>query len=141
MTVEQLSIFLENKTGRSYNIAEILAKADIDLISFNISETTDYGLLRIIVNDPEKAKEVFKKNNIVFKSTPIIVIEVPNVPGGMYKALQVFKENEIDIRYLYAFVGNHPNKAIAGIKVENTEESLKILKNSNITLLSLKDLL
>lgn len=141
MTVEQLSVFVENKTGRGYEIAKILAEANIDLISLNISETSDYGLLRVIVNDPEKAKEEFRKNKIVFKSTPIIVIEVPNVPGGMFKALGEFRKNNINIRYLYAFVGNHPNKAIAGIKVENTEESLELLKDSDIKLLSLKDLI
>ena len=141
LTVEQLTVFVENRPGRSWVITNILAENNINLVSFNIADTSEFGLIRFIADDPERAKAVLKENKIVARSTEILVVELSHEVGGLAKVLNIFKENNINIAYLYAFVGNKPDKAVVGIKVENTAESIEKLKASELTLLTLKDLL
>ncbi len=140
-TVEQLAVFVENRPGRSSVITNILAENNINLVSFNVADTSEYGLIRFIADDPEKAKKVLKENNIIARSTEILVVELSHTVGGLAKVLNIFKDNNINISYLYAFVGNKPDKAVVGIKVDNTAESIEKLKASELTLLSLEDLL
>ena len=140
-TVEQLAVFVENRPGRSSTITNILAENNINLVSFNIADTAEFGLIRFIADDPERAKEVLKENKIIARSSEILVVELSHKVGGLAKVLNIFKENNINIAYLYAFVGNKPDKAVVGIKVENTAESVEKLKASELTLLTLKDLI
>lgn len=141
LTVEQLTVFVENRPGRSSVITNILAENNINLVSFNIADTSEFGLIRFITDDPERAKVVLKENKIATRSTEILVVELAHKVGGLAKVLNIFKENNINIAYLYAFVGNKPDKAVVGIKVENTAESIEKLKASELTLLTLKDLI
>jgi len=141
MKVEQLTVFVENRSGRGAIITRLLADAGINLISFNIADSSDYGLIRIIADDPEKAKGILKEHNISVKSTSIIVVELPHEIGGLADVLEIFSKENINIDYLYAFVGNKPNRAIVGVKVADTDESIEKLKEHNLKLLSLNDII
>ncbi|MBQ0105028.1 MAG: amino acid-binding protein [Armatimonadetes bacterium] len=140
-TVTQLTVFIENKPGRSAHIATLLAEGGINLTSFNIADTSEYGLLRFIADDPVKAKEILKEHNISARSTEIIVAALPDKVGGLAHVLNVIKENNVNIGYLYAFVSRQPGEVVIGMKVDNVEESVKKLREAGMKLLCLKDLL
>lgn len=140
-TVEQLTVFIENKPGRGSKIFNILAEGGINLVSSTIADTNDFGLLRIIADDPAKAKKILKENNISAKSTEIIVVSLPDKVGGMAHVLNVISENGINIAYMYAFVSRRPGQVVIGVKVDNLEESVKKLREANLNLLSLDDII
>ena len=140
-TVTQLTVFIENKPGRSAHIATLLAEGGINLTSFNVADTSEYGLLRFIADDPVKAKEILKEHNISARSTEIIVAALPDKVGGLAHVLNVIKENNVNIGYLYAFVSRQPGEVVIGMKVDNVEESVKKLREAGMKLLCLKDLL
>ena len=140
-TVTQLTVFIENKPGRSAHIATLLAEGGINLTSFNVADTSEYGLLRFIADDPAKAKEILKKNNISARSTEIIVVALPDRVGGLAHVLNVIKENNVNIGYLYAFVSRKPGQVVIGLKVDDIESSVRKLQDADLELLTLKDLL
>lgn len=140
-TVEQLTVFVENKPGRSAKIFNILAQGGVDLISSCIADTNDFGLIRLIASEPDKAKKILKENNISARSTEILVVSLPDKVGGLAHVLNAVGESNINISYMYAFVSRKPGEVVVGLKVDNLEESLKKLKDANLRLMTLDDLL
>ena len=106
MEVKQISVFLENKPGKLAHICRILADADIDLKALNIAETSDYGVLRIITDNPDKTVRVLSEENLVCKCTGVVAVKVPNVPGGLADVLDVIAKREISIEYMYSMLGS-----------------------------------
>ena len=100
MAIRQLSVFLENKKGTLHEITDVLAKADIDLRSMCIADTSDYGIVRIIANDPERAKEVLSKAGHIANVREVTAFAVPDCPGGLAKVLNILEENSVDIAFL-----------------------------------------
>ncbi|MFW6035649.1 MAG: ACT domain-containing protein [Halothermotrichaceae bacterium] len=131
MLIKQISVFLENKSGRLAEVAKILEDNNIDLIAITISDTTDFGILRFIANKPEQAKKVLKDNGLTVNLTNVIAISVADKPGGLAVALDVLADQSIGIEYMYA-VGKDTNGAVVILKVDNTEKAISNLQDNNI---------
>jgi hypothetical protein len=136
MFVEQISIFLENKSGRLAEVTRILGDNDINISALSIADTTNFGILRLIVNNPEKAVRVLKEHGFTVSSTNVIAIGVQDEPGGLSKALEVLNESEIGIEYMYAFVGKSEDEALVLLKVEEPAKAAEILKRNSISVLT-----
>ncbi len=140
MFIKQVSIFVENKHGKVSEIIDLLGKNDIDINALSIADTIDYGVLRLVVNKPNTACKILKENNYVVKVNDVIGISIDNKPGGLSKALNLLKEKNVDIQYLYAFLGGNKNSASVMLKVENLDEALDIFTKNDIELLNAKDI-
>ncbi len=133
MLIKQISIFLENKHGRLAEVTQILGDNQIDISALSIADTTDFGILRLIVNQPQKAREVLEQNGFAVNINEVIAIEVEHKPGGLSKALAMLDANGIGIEYMYAFVGNTESKdAMVILRVDNPEKVVQVLKDANI---------
>lgn len=105
MSVKQLSVFLENRPGALYGMTGILSQNKIDMRALSVAETRDFGILRIIVDDPYKTATVLKDAGYVYNITPVLGVAIPDVPGGLNKVLQVLTDARINVEYMYAFLG------------------------------------
>lgn len=105
MSLKQISVFLENRPGMLYSMSEALAKNEIDMRALSLAETTDFGIVRIIVNDVYKATTVLKEEGFVHNITPVLGVMIPDEPGGLHRVLSVLNDVQINIEYMYAFLG------------------------------------
>lgn len=138
MVAKQLSIFLENKSGRLTEVTEVLAKENINLSALCIAENADFGILRGIVSDPDKAYKVLKENHFAVNITDVIGISCPNVPGALAKVLKYLSTEGVFIEYMYSFANNHVANVI--IRPSNLEKCIAVLKEKKIDLLAASDL-
>ncbi|HOV27921.1 MAG TPA: ACT domain-containing protein [Pseudobacteroides sp.] len=139
MLVKQISVFLENKSGRLAEVTKTLGKEGIDISALSIADTTDFGILRLIVNQPEKAEAVLKDNGFTVSSTSVIAIAVEDKPGGLAVALDILESNSIGIEYMYAFIGKSKDEALVILRVEDSDKAIEALKNNGIKVISSKD--
>ena len=136
MFVKQVSVFLENKLGRLAEVSHVLGQNNIDISALSIADTTEYGVLRLIVNRPEKAAEILKEDGFSVTTTDVIAISVGDRPGGLTKALDCLHQNHVDIEYMYAFIGrSETGKATVILRVEDTEKAVDVLKKSGIDIM------
>lgn len=135
MLVKQISVFLENKSGRLAEVTRVLGDSDIDISALSIADTTDFGILRLIVSKPEKAEEVLKDNGFTVSRTNVIAIAVEDKPGGLAAALEILEREAIGIEYMYAFVGKAAGEAMVILRVENTNRAIEALRRENIKVL------
>lgn len=135
MKVEQISIFLENKSGRLADVASVLARAGINIRALSLADTTDFGILRLIVNDTEKAKQVLKENGFTVGKTEVIAVEVPDRPGGLAEILNIMKNNGINVEYMYAFVQKSGGNAIIIFRFDGLEKAIETLQKGGIRIL------
>ena len=135
MLIKQISIFLENMSGRLAEVTRVLGSNKIDISALSIADTTDFGILRLIVNRPEEALEILKENGFTVSCTNVIAISVPDKPGGLAVALDILDGENIGIEYMYAFVGKAENEALVILKVANTDKAIKALKDSGINVI------
>lgn len=126
MTIKQLSIFLENRTGRINEVTKILAENGINMQAFSMAETADFGLLRLIVPDVEKAVEVLRAASFAVMLTDVLCINCQNVPGALSAVLEKLASNDIFIEYMYAFSDGDSANVI--IRPNNVEAAVKVLK-------------
>ncbi|MDO5849398.1 MAG: acetolactate synthase [Methanobrevibacter sp.] len=136
MKIKQLSIFLQNKEGSLYDALEILTNADINIKALSLADTSDFGILRIVVDDPEKGIEILKENNFLVKPTEIVAIEMDDSPGGLSSILGIIKKNNIDLEYLYAFTHNKADKAILLLHTDNLDELVSSLEKEDVVIVS-----
>ena len=127
MIAKQLSVFLQNELGRLEEATETLAENNINISALSIAETTDYGVLRMIVSDIDKAAEALKANNFSVKVTDVLCMEVPDVPGALHATLKKLSAAGINVSYMYGYSKN--NIASLIIKVSDIEKALKALQN------------
>ena len=126
MIIHQLSIFLENKSGRLTEVLEVLGEENIRITALSVADTTEFGILRLIVSDPEKARELLKKQNFTVNLTEVISVMAPNEAKHYAKILRILSDLEISVEYTYAFsVGD---KSIIILRCSNTDEAIKALK-------------
>lgn len=126
MIIRQLSIFLENRTGRINEVARILADNGINMQAFSMAETADFGLLRLIVPDVERAVEVLRAENIAVMVTDVLCLNCPNVPGSLSAVLEKLASNNVFIEYMYAFSDGDSANVI--IRPNNIEDAVNVLK-------------
>jgi hypothetical protein len=135
MKVEQISVFLENKSGRLADVAEVLAKAGINIRALSLADTTDFGILRLIVDDTEKAKGVLKENGFTVGKTEVIAVEVSDTPGGLARILNVMRAEGINVEYMYAFVQQSGGNALIIFRFDELEKAIIVLQNAGIRIL------
>ncbi|MBD3184266.1 ACT domain-containing protein [Candidatus Poribacteria bacterium] len=136
MTVKQISIFLENKSGRLAEVTKILADNNINIRALSLADTADFGILRVIVSDFHKASDVLKTAGYTLSETDVVAVEVPDKPGGLAGILAPLKEAEMDVEYMYAFVQSSGQNAIMIFRFEDPNKAIEILKGSNLKILS-----
>lgn len=136
MSVAQISVFLENKAGRLADVSRVLGANGIDISALSIADTTHFGILRLIVNQPERAVTVLKDAGFTVNSSPVLAIAIDDEPGALSKALDALNENKIGIDYIYAFVGRTQSKALVILRVEGSlEEAGAVLSKAGIQVL------
>ena len=140
MTISQLSVFVENKQGSMSGIAEALAEAGIDIRALTIADTTDFGILRMIVRDPENAKKMLQEKNFVVTVNQVIGVEVPDRVGGLAKVLRILDDALINIEYMYDFLAIKEEKAYIIIRVENNAKTVELLQQNGIRCISDEDI-
>ena len=131
--VYQISVFLENRAGQFAEITGVLAENKVDLRAISIAETADYGVLRMIVDDAEKATAILMQHGYLMSMTPVLVIAVPNQPGGVATVLATLAEGNIDIEYMYSLFSNKEGKSYIVFRVAETEKFVELLKTHDIT--------
>ena len=139
MLVKQISVFLENKSGRLAEVTRILKQNSIDIRALYIADTTEYGILRMIVDQPEAAQAALSESGFTVNSTNVIAIAIPDRPGTLEDALETLSGSAISVDYLYAYVGRASSDAIVVIRVENPQLALDKLEQSGIRVLSSKE--
>lgn len=140
MIIKQLSIFVENKPGRMSAVTKALADNDVDIRALSIADTTDYGILRLIVNKPEIAMESLKREGMTASLTEVVAIAIPDCPGGLHKAVEVLSGKGIAIEYMYAFINPKKDTAFVILRVEDNEKAMKALLEGGISLMRSEEL-
>lgn len=134
--IKQISVFLENKSGRLIRVAQALGENDINIRGLSIADTSDFGILRMIVDQPDKAIEVLKGSGIMATVTEVIAMEVPDTPGGLAEVLTYMEEAGINIEYLYSFIEKPTTNAIIMMRVERINDALEVLKKNKVPIVS-----
>ena len=132
MAITQLSVFVENKAGRLAAIVDLLGKNNINMRALSIADTADFGILRLIVDDSERAISLLSDAGIMVKRTHVIAVAIDDVPGGLSKILTTLSNNGVVIEYMYAFVGKTHSKAITVLRTDDINKSLDVLENNGI---------
>ncbi|NLB90682.1 MAG: ACT domain-containing protein [Clostridiales bacterium] len=136
MHVKQISVFIENSSGRLADFTALLGKENIDLVSLSIGDTTHFGILRAIVADYERAVKIISDAGYTLRLTDVLAVAVPDEPGGLSKVLRILSEEDISIEYLYSFVRNAGKNALIVFRVVELEKASKLLSKRGIQLLS-----
>ena len=136
MTINQISVFLANRTGQLAQVCTALAENDISIVTLSLADTTDFGIVRMIVSDHEKAKEILSAAGHVVKVTPVFAVTVPDVPGGMAGVAQRLSEAGCDIEYCYAFAFHHGEKAVLVFRFADPDKAAKVLVENGYTTLT-----
>ena len=134
MVVYQISVFLENRAGQFAEITSILAENGIDLRAISIAESTDYGVLRMIVDNAEKTTSILMQHGYLMSMTPVLVIAVPDEPGGIAPVLAKVAEGNVDIEYMYSLFTHNAGKAYIVFRVAESDKFVELLKNQGIAL-------
>lgn len=132
MLIKQLSVFVENKPGRLADITEVLAKAGIDIRAISVADTTDFGILRLIVNKPDEAKEVLSEAGVTVTLTSVLAIGIDDKPGEFAVALRLLSDNEITVEYIYAFISRENGRANVILRVDDEEKAIRVLNDGGI---------
>lgn len=127
-TIQQLSVFLENREGRLDEVLAVLSENDINIVALSLADTSDYGMLRMIVSDPQRGREALKKEGITAMLTDVVALRVPHATGSLSKAMHQIVEGEVNLEYMYAFANG--NDAAAVLKSDNPDKVAEILKES-----------
>ncbi|SHI44609.1 ACT domain protein [Malonomonas rubra DSM 5091] len=140
MKVEQISIFIENKSGRLAEVSGVLGDAGVNIRALSLADTSDFGILRLIVNDTDLAFKVLREQNFTVSKTEVIGVEVPDSPGGLSSLLQTLDKNNINVEYMYAFVERSGDNAVIIFRFDDVDAAIEVLKNNNIKIIEGKKL-
>ena len=135
MKVEQISIFLENKPGALESVMRLLKDADINIRSLSLADTSDFGILRLIVNDANKALRVLNDNGLRVSRTNVVAVEVPDRPGGLHSILAVLAQHGINVEYLYAFIEKSGENAVIIFRFDSPDDAVEVLLKNGFTVL------
>lgn len=132
MTIPQISVFLENKAGQLADITNILSENEVNMRAINIAESADYGVLRLIVDDPGKASSILLEQGFILTMTPVVGVAVPDAPGGLSRVLGVISSAGIDVEYMYSVFGQKDGQACMIFRVADTEGLAAVLEQNGI---------
>lgn len=131
----QLSVFLENKRGRLAEVTKVLGENNINIRALFIADTSDFGILRMIVDNTKKAIDVLKSNNFTVRENEVVAVELSDEPGGLSKVLSVLNGNDLNVEYLYCFADKDREAAIDVMRVEDVDRAIEVLRGAGIKLL------
>ncbi len=135
MKVEQISVFLENKPGALAEVTRILGEAGVNIRALSLADTKDFGIMRLIVNDNEKAKAVLVARGFTVRKTEVVAVEVPDRPGGLAEILKGLSDSGINVEYLYAFVQQSGSNAIIIFRFDETDKAIAALAKNGVKIL------
>ena len=133
MIIKQLSVFVENRQGRLAEVMEILSGNGIDISALSLADTADYGVLRMIVSDPEKGREALLSSGVTVRITDVVAAVMDDVPGGAASVIRMLADDGIAIEYMYACIGRVNGKALMILRVEDTEKTEEILDRNGLS--------
>ena len=140
MSIRQISVFLENRPGKLYELTGLLARHGIDMRALSIAETTDFGIARLIVNDAYGAAQVLREGQFIAQFSDVLAFAVPDEPGGLHHLLGEFNAAQVNIEYMYAFLGGKRGQAYMIFRVTNTEIAEKALVERGLKSLTLEEI-
>ena len=140
MHAEQISIFLENKAGRLSEVTRIFEEGRINIRALSLADTSDFGILRLIVNDNEKAKRLLKENGFTVRSTEVVAVEVQDKPGGLHQILTALSTAGVNVEYMYAFVRQSGQNAVLIFRFDNTAAAAEVLRREGVRVIDGQDL-
>jgi len=140
MKLTQISVFLENRKGRLYEVCSLLGKTGINIRALTIAETESFGVLRIVVDKSDLAIKTLKANGFVANLTDVIAVEVGDKPGGLAAILKVFSDNDINVEYMYGFVEKFSDNALLVFRFEDTDKASKILADKGLKIVTRKEI-
>jgi len=135
VNVKQLSVFIENKAGRVSEVTDQLGRAGVNIRGFSVSDTADYGIVRLVVNEPERALEVLRDAGFAVKSNDVLCVELPDHPGGLASILKIVSGAGVNIEYVYSLIGTY-----VVINVADIERAVGLLRDKPVTLVSQEDI-
>lgn len=136
MKVEQISVFLENRAGRLAEVIHALAEAQINIRALSLTDTSDFGILRIIVRDVEKAQAVLKEKGFTHGPAAVVAVEIADVPGALDRLLSVMSANDINVEYMYDFVQKAHDRAVVIFRFDKVDDAIMLLRKHNFSILS-----
>lgn len=139
MKVQQISVFLENKAGRLASVAQALRDSGVNIRALTVADSADFGVLRMIVNDPEKARLVLKEAGFLVKTNPVVAVQIEDREGLFFEIMNLCDKEGINVEYTYSFVEQTSNKAILFIRFEDTDKAVELFKKSGYRLLSTEE--
>jgi hypothetical protein len=132
MKVEQISVFLENKAGRLAEVTRVLGDGGINIRALSLADTTDFGILRLIVDQYDKAREILKEKGFTVGKTEVVAVEVPDRPGGLAMLLQALAQADINVEYMYAFVQHSGKNAVIIFRFDNLDQAIELLQKEGV---------
>ncbi len=135
MRVEQISIFLENKSGRLADVTDVLAASGVNIRALSLADTADFGILRLIVDKVEQAKQALKEKGFTIGRTEVLALEVPDRPGGLAEILHILGKAGINVEYMYAFVQRSLKNAIVIFRFDELEKAIHVLGDAGVRIL------
>ena len=141
MKLKQLSLFLENRPGALSRPMKLLAKAGFNILTLSIADANQFGILRLILRDWEKAKKLLEQDGFVVRVTDMVAVEVPDQPGGLAKILAVVEKAGLNVEFMYAFTEKRENKAILVFRFDDPDSAIKILQKCKVNVIASVDLL
>ncbi|MDT8440946.1 MAG: ACT domain-containing protein [Desulfuromonadales bacterium] len=135
MNVEQISIFIENKSGRLAEVTRVLGSHNINIRALSLADTSDFGILRLIVDKTDLAKETLKQNGFTVNKTEVVAVEVPDQPGGLARILRVLDDARVNVEYMYAFFERSAGNAVIIFRFDETENAITVLQQSGFRIL------
>lgn len=132
MQIKQLSIFIENKPGRLADITEVLAENNIDMRAISVADTSDFGILRVIVDKPDQAVVALKEAGMTVSLSKVLAVQIGDELGALSKVIRILSDNSVTIEYVYAFMSRDKGKAYVIIRADNGEKAAQILVDSGI---------
>jgi hypothetical protein len=136
MKVAQISIFIENKSGRLAEVSKLLNEKGVNIRALTLADTSDFGILRLLVDNTELAFNTLKEGGLTVNKTEVVAVEVPNQPGGLCNILQVLDESEINVEYMYAFAERNAGNAIIIFRFDETDNAIETLQSQNISIIA-----
>ena len=135
MKVEQISIFLENRAGRLTDVTRVLSESKVNIRALSLADTSDFGILRLILTDHERAKQILKDNGFTVGRTSVVAVEVDDRPGGLHSILELLSNSQINVEYMYAFVQQSGKNAVLIFRFDRTDQAIEILQKNNIRII------
>ena len=140
MSIRQLSVFLENRPGKLFELTELLAQNQVDMRALSIAETTDFGIARLIVNDVDRAARILREGQFIAQFSDVLAFAVPDEPGGLHNLLSEFNAARVNIEYMYAFLGGEPGRAYMIFRVTDTARAEAALTSRGLRSLTLEEI-